>query len=95
MRRSVPKLQERFLKKSEVQQYRRPSLIKGKLETLIRILSTPPKERTAAQIQELMTYMGPVTFFSELVSKVGQEAFHQCCQYMSHEYYSEGQVVSR
>lgn len=74
------------------QQVKRPSLL-GRLDSLITILATPPKERTEAEVQQVANYMKAIPFFTDLVSSLDKEALAQCCLVITAEFFNEGQFV--
>ena len=88
MRKSVPKLHQRFIKKPSYSPLPVPSLA-----SLLSILSTPHKDRTPVQILQLEDYMQSITFFSDLIKNVNRQVMLQCCQFMTLEQYSEGEFV--
>lgn len=73
-------------------QVKRPSLL-GRLDSLISILVTVPKERTESEVLQVATYMKAIPFFTELVSSLDKDALMQCCQVMTAEYFAEEQFV--
>ena len=92
MNKEEGKQQERFLKRNSVKAQHRPS-IKSRVDTIIDVLASEPKERSQQQIEMLGVFMKSITFFAELVATVDQEALVQCCQYMTLEYFSEGDFI--
>ena len=74
------------------QQVQRPSLL-GRLDSLISILVTPPKERSESEVLQVAVYMKAIPFFTELVADLDKDALMQCCQVMAAEYCTEGQFV--
>lgn len=90
MKRSIPRSQARFLKRAE--SFVQHNLLKEHITTVLRILTTPPRERTSDQVQLLASYMKSIAFFTDLENSMGIDALQQCCQYMTLEQYKEGEV---
>jgi hypothetical protein len=92
MKRSIPKSQTRFLKRENT--FANRNLLQDHLQAVVKVLTTPIRERNTQEVQLLASYMKAVSFFSDLETTMGTEALQQCCQYMSLEQYGEGEVVS-
>ena len=82
------------LARKSTEMMKRPSVI-DRIDGLISILATPPKERSESDVMQVVGYMKALPFFTELVGNLDNDALIQCCQVMTVEHYDSYQFVFR